>query len=102
MPAQICYLIKDGVRRAKVLQRAGRMSVVIDVLTIDDQFVETIDVLIADLRSPKSEIGLSASQSAWYRYKRIESAVFQGLQLPNIEVYQLSGVIPIDQIRLVS
>lgn len=101
MPAQVTYRIKSGVRRAKLYQLAGHTTALVEVFTIDEDPLGTIEVAISDLRSPKTEIDLVTDPNAWYRYKRLENAVFRGIKLPIIEVYRVDGGIPIEDVKVV-
>jgi hypothetical protein len=95
------YRIKDGVRRAKVYSLQNWQVVKVDVFDLNDQFVATLDVPIEALHSPKTEIDLVSSPRARYRYRRIENAVRQGIPLPNIEVYEVAGGVPIVDVNVV-
>ncbi len=101
MAANDAYLIQEGVRRAKLYLLAGHTTTLVDVVNLDDEVIDTIEVNIDQLHARDSTIDLATEPEAWYRYKRIENAVFRGVELPNIRVQRVSGGTPIKDVTVI-
>ena len=95
------FVIRNGVRRAKVSEALGRDRIVAIVYNQSGARVETRELDLVDLLSPKDVLDLTIAVE-WIRYRRLESLLLAGVVLDPIEVVAGNSGIPISQVQVLT
>lgn len=80
------FEILNGVRRAKAAERLGHTHILAAILDPNGRVIETRDIPLDNLLSPKDILNLQASPVALIRFRRAQSLLLAGIKMDPIEV----------------